>query len=762
MNRLLAGVLALGTFVPTWAAAAQSSGGVPQSAVPRTFDGPPAPLPPSVINRDESGHVTVRAVRVSTPLRIDGRLDERVYADTAAMSDFIQNEPQEGAPATEMTEVWVFFDHTNVYVVGRCWESRPERMIANEMRRDSGNIIQNDVFAWGFDTFYDRRNNVFFEVGAAGGRIDGQVTNERQYNMDWNPIWNVKVGRFEGGWVVEAAVPFKSLRYAPGDAQIWGFNVRRINRWKNEYSSLTRVPASVGTTGHLRASMFATLVGLETPSGSKNLDLKPYVTSSVTSDAIAQPAVSNHPQSDVGLDLKYGVAQSLTADLTYNTDFAQVEADEQQINLTRFNLFFQEKRDFFLENQGVFSFGGALTSGNAAGNSDTPILFYSRQIGLARARPVPIRGGGRLTGRVGGFTVGVLDVQTGDETVSRAGATNFAVLRVKRDVLRKSSVGVIFTRRSASADGVGSNQAYGVDGNFSFFDEIAINTYWASTTSSAGSGRGASYRAHFDYVGDRYGVQAEHLVVGKHFSPGVGFARRLDMRKTFGQFRFSPRPKWPSWVRKAFWIGSVTNVENGAGRLETRTWEGQFETQLQNSDRFIVAYSRNREYVSAPFAIAPAIIVPRGDYDFASARALYTFGKQRSLSGSLSVERGSFYSGDKTTFTVTQSRMTFGPRISVEPNVSINWVNLPEGRLTARLVGSRMNYTMTPLMFASALLQYNVGAHTVAANIRLRWEYQPGSELFVVYNEQRNTLARAFPDLENRAFIVKINRAFRF
>ena len=327
------------------------------AGLPFPIQGPPPPVPPEVIARDTAGGVTVRAVRLAEPIRVDGRLNETVYSDVASMSDFIQNDPAEGEPATETTEVWILFDDDNVYVVARCWESRPERLVANEMRRDNVGIVFNDNFAWMFDTFYDRRNGVIFEVSAVGGRIDAQVTNEQQINLDWNPVWDVAVAKFEQGWAMEAAIPFKSLRYRPGVAQVWGFQARRINRWKNESSYLTPLSAAQANRGHFMASLAATLVGVEAPDGGRTLELKPYAIADLTSDRARD--ISNDPSGDVGLDVKYGVTDGLVADLTVNTDFAQVEADEQQVNLTRFSLFFPEKREFFLENQGIFTFGGA-------------------------------------------------------------------------------------------------------------------------------------------------------------------------------------------------------------------------------------------------------------------------------------------------------------------------------------------------------------------------------------------------------------------
>ena len=703
-------------------------------------------------------------MRLTSPSRVDGRLDEAVYTTIPAISDFIQTEPRQGEPATEKTELWVTFDRDRVYVSFRCWETHPERLMANDMRRDSPVIYQqgNDAVAFMFDTFYDRRSGAIFNINPSGGRTDGQFTNERQYNGDWNPVWEVKVGRFEQGWTVEAAIPFKSLRYRPGRAQTWGFQARRNHGWKNEISFLTRLPAGRGTGGMQQASFAATMVGLEVPPGSRNLEIKPYAISNLTTDLRAAPAISNDLSADVGVDLKYGVTQNLTADFTYNTDFAQVEADEQQVNLTRFSLFFPEKREFFLENQGTFAFGGAATTGQMASSSDTPILFYSRRIGLNEGRAVPLQTGARLTGRLGRYSLGVLNLQAEKEPVSRSLDTSYSVVRLKRDLLRRSSVGVIFTGRSPGQDGVGTNEAYGVDSAFAFFANLFINTYWARTRTDGPSDEATSYRGHLDYTGDRYGVQLERLVVGDRFNPEVGFVRRDNMRKSFAQFRFSPRPRSIKAVRKFSSTGSMTYIENGAGQLETRDWHGEFGIEFQNSDRFTAAYAGTYEFLPQPFRIASGVTLPVGPYEFDTVQAGFTFGSQRKASGNLSVEHGTFYSGHKTAVGLSRGRLMITPQLSVEPTLSINWVTLAQGSFTSRLVGSRLTYTLTPLMFMSALVQYNSGTNLVAANMRLRWEYRPGSELFVVFNQQQDTLAPGTADLANRALIVKVNRLIRF
>ncbi len=474
-RRLALLVLVSGLCLP-WSRPADAQGpvsrpsGAGHEPAPTSNGALPPPVPPAVVSRDGQGHVTIRAVRLDEPIVIDGRLDEQVYGTVPAISDFIQQEPVEGEPATEKTEVWVFFDRQNVYVSARMWTSKPERIVAGEMRRDNRGILMDDHFAVAFDTFYDQRNGFFFETNGVGGLREGLVIEERTINWDWNTVWSVRSGRFDGGWATELAIPFKSLRYRPGSTQVWGVNFRRGVRWNNESSHVTRVPTSMGGGGPAKFSSEATLVGIETPEGSRNLELKPYAISDATTDRTASPPSSNKLGGDFGADVKYGVTKGLTLDLTYNTDFAQVEDDDQQVNLTRFSLFFPEKREFFLEGQGIFEFGGIRSSlpsskvgvagSYASGGvsrfdipTEAPIMFFSRQIGLRDGRLVPILGGVRLTGRAGPYTVGLLDIQTEDEPSARARATNFSVVRVKRDILRRSSIGLIATGRSVGLSG---------------------------------------------------------------------------------------------------------------------------------------------------------------------------------------------------------------------------------------------------------------------------------------------------------------------
>ena len=341
----------------------------------------------------------------------------------------------------------------------------------------------------------------------------------------------------------------------------------------------------------------------------------------------------------------------MTADFTYNTDFAQVEVDEQQVNLTRFSLFFPEKREFFLEGRGIFDFGRAAGGGGGGffgGNA--PTMFFSRRIGLERGQTVPILGGGRLTGKAGKFSIGAVSIQTDDSTSANAVGTNFTVLRVKRDILRRSRIGGIFTSRSVSIVGAGTNEVYGLDAAFSFYDNVNFNGYYARTRTPGLEGDDASYQAAFSYNGDLYALQVDHLRVGDNFNPEIGFLRRDDFRQTFVSAQYSPRPRSIEMIRQFTWGGSIDYIENGAGQVETRIEQARFQIAFENGDGFRVGAQRSYELLVRPFPIAPGVTIPVGAYDFQDALASYTMGTQRRLSGTVSIQRGEFFNGHITSF----------------------------------------------------------------------------------------------------------------
>ena len=750
------------------------------------IDGPPPPVAPEVMTRDEAGRTTVRAIRLAGGLRLDGVLDEGVYETVPAITDFIQQVPDIGAPATEKTEAWILFDETNVYVSARVWDSAPEsQWVANEMRRDTSQLRQNDTFTAFFDTFYDRRNGFNFYTNPLGARADQQFTNEGNPNSDWNPVWDVRTGRFEGGWTVEMEIPFKTLRYRSEPPHIWGIQLRRAIRRKNEWVYLTRLPLSAGggsgSGGIFRVSAAGSLVGIEPPPASRNIEVKPYMIGGIATDLTSNPVLDNQRSGDIGIDVKYGITQNLTADFTYNTDFAQVEVDERQVNLTRFPLFFPEKREFFLEGRGIFGFArGGVTGrfggpgggpvGGVFGDVNVPQLFYSRKIGLERGRVIPIIGGARVTGKVGPFDVGALNIHTGDEAASAFEPTNFTVVRLRRDLLRRSSVGAMFTNRSVSRVAPGASQAYGVDGTFAFFENVSLITYLARTRvpSPAYEGKDTSYQGKFEYAADRYGLQVDHLLVEDNFLPEVGFLRRDNFRRTYVSGRFSPRPVSIESVRQFSLEGAVDYILTAdANHLETRQRLMSFQTEFESSDVLTFTASDNHELLVQPFTPPGAdFSIPVGIYGFADYQVAYSMGQQRRVNGQVALRRGAYFGGELTSLQLSQGRIGVLPQMSVEPTVSFNWIDTPYGTFQTNLALTRVNYAFNPRMFFSGLLQYNSAGNSFSSNLRLRWEYSPGSELFVVYTDDRDITRGFLPDrgfdLRNRGFVVKFNRLFRF
>jgi hypothetical protein len=757
----LALILALHTTAV--AARGQDSPAAASAGLP-AIDGPAPPVAPAVVTRDARGNATIRAQRLDAALQVDGRLDEEIYARIAPVRDLIQQVPREGQPATEQTEIWVLFDDGNLYVSVRNLDSHPERIEATELRRDSNNIFfSGDSFTVVLDTLYDRRNGYFFQTNPIGA-IRDQALADGQQNGSWNTVWQTRSARFAGGWSFEMVIPFKSVRYRRGGPQVWGINFRRSIRWKNEISTLTPIPASYGNPGIVQLAFAATLVGVETPSQSLNLEVKPYAVSAVTTDLAAATPFRNDRSGDVGFDFKYGVTRSLVADVTINTDFAQVEEDVQQVNLTRFSLFFPEKRDFFLEGQGLFAFGGRGLSGNAGGGdrNDVPVLFFSRRIGLSNGQPVPVVAGGRLTGKVGRFDVALLNVQTGEKAAASAVATNFSAVRIKRDVLRRSSVGLIMTDRVPTSGGGDPSVALGADASLRFFTDLNVTGYYARTSSSRTDEGEASYRGLFDYAGDRYGLSAEHVLVGQGFEPAVGFLRRENFRRTSASARFSPRLRAHRQIRKLTWQTSLDYITDAkVSRLENRSIEGSFGIEFHSGDSTSIAYVRDYELLPNRFAIAPEVIVPTGGYRSGTLSVSHTLAQQRRVSGTLSAGTGSFYDGTKREASYS-GRIGVTAQFAVEPGVTINWVRLPYGDFTTRLISNRSIFTPTPRMLLSSLVQYNAASHSLSSSVRLGWEYAPGSDLFVVYSDGRDTLPSGFPDLVNRSVAIKATRLFRF
>jgi len=719
-----------------------------------------AAMPAAAQSSAGGSQVVVRASRISGPITVDGVLDESSYAEVAPITELVQQEPTFGAPISERTEIWLLYDDSNIYVACRCWDERPDRIVANDMRRDGSRQTAHDNLTFTIDPFYDRRNGYLFGVTAAGGLRDGQITDERP-NMNWNGVFDGKAARFEQGWIAEMAIPFRTIRYSPGSTEPWGIQIRRFMNAKNERAHLTTVSQGTGTGAVNYLSLAATLTGMETPPSALNLDIKPYAISSVTTDRVGRPPTSNDVRGDGGIDIRYGLSQGMTADFTYNTDFAQVEADDAQVNLTRFNLSFPEKREFFLEGSGTFGFGTGAAGGGGNSNNDVPTIFYSRRIGLSGAREVPVIAGGRLTGKAGPWGIGVLTMETDDEPAANAERTNFTVVRLRRDILRRSAIGAIYTRRSVSTVASGDNDVYGLDMNLGFFEDLYGSAYVAQSKTSNRSGDDLSYRGQLNYAGDRYGLALDHVVVQPNFNPEIGFLRRQNFKRSSAQARFSPRTSDNPLVRRWVYQGNIDYVTDNSDHLESREASGLFRTEFHNSDSIAVEHLRLYEFLPEPFEIADGILIPTGGYSFENTRLRYVAGQTHRISGTGTFEVGHFYSGDKKTAEFN-GRIEITPQLGVEPNISFNWVDLPEGTFTNTVVGGRATYTMSAQMFVAALVQHSSSTSSLLANLRFRWEYSPGSEFFVVYTEGRSTFPPRGTDLQSRGLTVKLNRLFRF
>ncbi len=747
-----------------------------QPAPSRVKTGDEIAVPPAVIpamTRTSDGRVSVHVSRISERITLDGTLSEAVYSRVEPFAGFVQQEPNEGAPATEKTEAWIFFDDENIYVAARLYESEPTRRVMSDMRRDAQNMYNNDHLAVIFDTFNDHRNGFGFSTNRIGGLFDFSATNE-QPSSNWNALWMSKAQDFDGGWTVEIRIPFRSIRFAEG-AATWGVNMRRMVRWKNETSFLSGVPRSWGRRALNKVSDAAVMTGMAAPTGGRYVDIKPYTLGSMLTNTTAKPAVRNARDGNVGLDAKWGITPQFVADLTYNTDFAQVEDDEAQVNLTRFSLFFPEKRDFFLEGQDAFAFAGVGGGGGGAGGGGgggfgtpgaspndnlTPTLFYSRRIGLTGSGVAPIIGGGRVLGRSGPWQVGALSMQTDHVLAANAPSTNFSVVRVNRDILSRSRLGLIATRRDP-AGAVNGHLAVGADAQFNIRTNLAISGYLARTTRDSLERDPTSYRARVDWNADRYGVNVERMAVGDGFDPQVGFLRRTGFQRSYALARFSPRPARVPHVRKFTMQGSADHITSMTGTLQSEDFRSYFGAEFANGDVFSTEVAQVFEQLVVPFSVAKGVTVPVGGYRFNQAKASYMLGPQHRVSGGITITRGGFYGGTLTE-TSWRGRVEISPQWYVEPTLSRNHVDGPYGSGDANLLSTRLTYTVTPRMFMAALVQYQSRSSSLSSNLRLRWEYQPGSDFFLVYSDGRTTIGPNYPELENRSIVIKLTKLLRW
>ncbi len=703
-----------------------------------------------------------RAVRVERGPVLTGRMDDPLWRDAPVIGGFVQHEPLEGAPATERTEVRVLFDHDAIYIGARLFDSDPAGIVHGEFRRDA-DLKEQDSFLVVLDTYLDRQNAFIFGTTPAGIEHDGQVTREGENgfggpsgtgagpngqtgtaNLNWDGTWKVMTSVDSLGWVAEFRIPFQTLRYSGGKPQQWGLNFARFIRRKNEEDFWSRVARQYNA---YRVSQAGTLEGLEPP-GQRVMRVTPYLLGSVQRDFLASPEAKTSVE--FGADAKLGVTPSLALDLTYNTDFAQVEADEQQINLTRFNLFFPEKRPFFLENSGTFAFG----------TPQSVDVFFSRRIGIgADGRQVPILGGGRLSGKVHGFTVGLLDIQTERVEVLEQdliAPQNYGAVRLLREFPHRARIGAIAVTRLNTDSSADYNVTYGIDGRFGFGEALTFDSYFARSETPGIDASSNSWHVAGNYATRQWELGAAIRQVDQGFDPEVGFLERPAFRfYNFRILRHLRTPKIP-WFREARPHITFRQYDDPDGAPQSRLIHIDTHMLFANGAFFeIPGLNFIREAFRSPFAIAPGVVLQPGVYDWLEWQMNYNTNLSAPVSVGGKASAGQFYTGTHEALTAT---VTARPshRLDAQFRLNLEHVSLDEGRFDRVLVGLRLAYAFAPRIYLQSLIQYNNQTGTFAANVRFSWLGPAGTGLFVVLNEGRETGANARP--LQRAMVVKFTR----
>jgi hypothetical protein len=685
----------------------------------------------------------VTAVRISEPIIIDGRLDEHAWATAAAATGFSQQQPDEGLPSTEPSEVRFLYDEHTLYVGGIFHDSDVDHgLITNELKRDFAGK-DGDVVALVLDTFLDRRNAVTFLTNPGGAISDAQSHDDgRQINRDWNGIWFVRTGRLADGWTMEMAIPFKTLRFPDRDAQVWGLNVLRIIRRKNEITTWSPVPRQFT---ELKVSYAGVLDGIRDVRPGRNLRLKPYVTATGMEASPGGGASTRFDgRGDGGLDVKYGRG-GLTWDLTYRSDFSQVEADEQQINLTRVSLFFPEKREFFLENQGAFRVGDQGASGSSGGHDLVP--FFSRRIGLSdRGQPVPVRLGGRLTGKQGAYSVGVLLMSTdpasggdsdgdGDAGGVSGAAENYVAARVNREIGRGHSIGASYFGHESGAR---SNRVGELDVHLSLRRTMDVDAFVLRSETPDARGSQWAGRAALNWSESRHGTRVAYTNTGEGYRNDLGFASRENAAVAAWEHEWDFRPRATRrWIR-AFTIGGEGEFvgDSGHDRLLSRLVRHDYSVEFPDGGRANVDLDWTYEFLAEPFEISRGVVLGPGAYEFSQVTAGYNSDRSRWLSGSVGVTSGDFWSGDIAGVEFA-SRVRMNEHVAVGASLERNHVELPEGDFRTTLARVRFDSSLSTRMFLNALVQYNSTTRAWLTNVRFNLMHRPLSDVFIVLNDTR-------------------------
>jgi hypothetical protein len=682
---------------------------------------------------------TGSATVVQTPPVIDGRLDDAAWEQAAPLADFVQREPYEGTAETERTVVKLLTDGEALYVGAWLFDRDTAGIIPGERIRDV-TLTNSDYFGIILDTYRDKQNGFVFATTPAAIEYDGQIIREGEgggvfqagqnrmqagsmggFNLNWDGSWIVRTSRDSAGWYAEFRIPFSTLRYGGGGQQTWGMNLVRGIRRKNEETFWSFIPRQFNL---YRMSLAGALEGIEVPVR-RIATVTPYVLASGQRNYLFDTQ-ARYPR-EFGADLKYGVTPALTLDLTYNTDFAQVEVDEQRTNLTRFPLFFPEKRPFFLENAGIFS----------AGTPQAVDLFFTRRIGIdSTGMPVPTIGGGRLSGRIGGTTVGALQIYTDDAPERGIVAQAYTVGRVLREVGRRSRIGAIAVQRQGRGGNADDrNRTFGLDGRLGVGDDWTVDGWGGWTETPGRSGDAAAFSGRGAYLTRNWNNSVRIVQVGDAFNPEVGFLNRFGGYRFYEAtlMRYVRKPEW-AWFRQ--WNPHVSwrRYEGLDGFYQTgQVHVDLTEIEFNDGARFGPELNVYHEGIQEPFAIAPGVVLPPGSYDFAGIGLDWSSDPSAPLSFVLRGDFGPFWNGTRNggNLQVTARR---GASVSSSLVLDYNDVVLEQGAFIRSLIGYKLAVFLTPRVFVQTLTQFNNQQRIWSANIRFGWLSTAGTGLFVVFN----------------------------
>jgi hypothetical protein len=691
------------------------------------------------------------AIKVERAPRLDGTLDDPLWQQAIPLADFQQREPREGEPATEETIVRIIYTRREIYFGILCKDSSPQGIIATELRRDLAQNLD-DNFEILIDSTHDRRNAYVFQINPLGTQSDGLITEERRteeqdYDSGWDGVW-ISAARITGqGWTATVGIPFSTLNFTKSQDVVWGLNFKRFIRRKNEEDLWSAYRRVFGIT---KVSEAGELRGITDIGSGRLFIVKPYVLGGV--DHLSTSTGTDFLHTG-GLDIKYGLRSNLVANLTANTDFADTDVDQQQFNLTPYKIFFPEKRQFFLENAGVFDF--------STGFED--LLFFSRQIGIdpVSGQEVPINGGGKITGSLGKYEVGLMEVSTRSDGPNPFG--NYMVGRVKRSLFGDSYVGLMGIDKESGNIFDRSNRTGGLDTRLVFFKNLIVHGYGALTSTPGVTGGNSSVGGDISYQNNWVELEARKNRIGPNYNPELGFVDRTDVNQSELGINFKPRPRIRG-VRELNFESFIYHAPDTRGVLQTQEWQSTFRANFNNggyTDDDLVDVFTQR--ISEPFNLYKSVFIPAGIYHFSRHQLTYGSGQNKRITFNLFERFGTYYDGHLNEVNV---RTNYRPtsRFSVSTTASWNRFNLQEGKFSVVLAGIQANYSFSRFLTTSTLVQMDTAnSQAVSANLRLRYNYRPDSDLYVIYNVGTRfaSLAAANPqELREQKFAVKWTYSF--